>query len=252
MITELRKSINAILSERLSSPFYGALIISWIIWNWKTIYLTLFVSESKINGTKIDFIIENYSSSKNLIIYPILSTLVILLIIPFISNGAYWTNLKFKNWRQKKRNNIENKQLLTLEQSIEIRKELKQKEFEYEEILQKREKQIVDLNQIINEFNKHQKEKLSELEKDINLSNDTSKITYKSLKENKEAFDFFEQSYKALEKDEQFPSDVPDLIIEYYIVNGIFERNKYASGKFYYTRTSISKTLYKMYFTEKY
>ena len=37
-MTDVKKSLNSIINERISSPFYGTLILSWLIWNWK--YLT--------------------------------------------------------------------------------------------------------------------------------------------------------------------------------------------------------------------
>ena len=254
MIPEFRKSINSILYDRMTSPFYGALIISWIIWNWKAIYLTLFVSEEMIKETKIDYIVANYSSLENLITYPVISTLAILLVLPFIANGAYWTSLKFKNWRQIQKNNIEKKQLLTLEQSIAIRKELKQKEFEYEEILQKRENQIESLNQVISQLENSKNENLSTYTSDNRPDNgkDSTLIAYENLKANSKAIDFFEQSQKSIEKNYHFPSNVPDWVKEYYVVNGIFDRKRYNDGGFYYTTTENGKELYKMYFNEKY
>jgi hypothetical protein len=53
MQSEIKKSINSILFERLTSPLYGTLIISWLIWNWKIIYLTLFV-DSEENYEEIE------------------------------------------------------------------------------------------------------------------------------------------------------------------------------------------------------
>ncbi|MCP4460990.1 MAG: hypothetical protein GY816_23665 [Cytophagales bacterium] len=49
---ETRKSINSALYERVSSPLYGTLIISWLVWNWEIVYLTFFVNESRIEMTK--------------------------------------------------------------------------------------------------------------------------------------------------------------------------------------------------------
>lgn len=64
---DIRKSIDSIINERLSSPFYGTLILSWLIWDWRIIYLTFFVSESKIESNKIDFILINFSEINDII-----------------------------------------------------------------------------------------------------------------------------------------------------------------------------------------
>jgi hypothetical protein len=38
MLDDFRKSINSVLYERMTSPLFGALLISWCIWNWDILY----------------------------------------------------------------------------------------------------------------------------------------------------------------------------------------------------------------------
>ena len=121
MIDEFKKSLNSTLYERVTSPLYGALIASWIVWNWKILYLTFFVSPDEIESNKLDYISNNLLDINNLIYLPLFSTVVILTVIPYIGNAAYWVSLHFKKWRVDKRNSIEEKRLLTLEQSNGIR-----------------------------------------------------------------------------------------------------------------------------------
>jgi hypothetical protein len=147
MFTEIRKSIENILNERIYSPFYGSFTVSWLIWNWKIIYLTLFISEKSIKGSKISFIETNYSDINILFTYPLLSTLFIILIMPFITNGAYWISLLFSKWKTDKKNEIEQKQFLTLEQSIQIREELRNLEERYEKLVLSKENEIDLLKQ---------------------------------------------------------------------------------------------------------
>jgi hypothetical protein len=150
MIKETKKSIQSILTQRVSSPFYGTLVISWLIWNWKIIYLTFFISEKKITNSKIDFIVSNYSETCNLIWFPLLSTILLLTIIPFITNGAYWLDLIFDNWRVNKKNNIEMKQLLTIEQSISLREQIVNMEKRFETLLADKNTEIEQLKLVIN------------------------------------------------------------------------------------------------------
>lgn len=102
----MRKSLNNIVKERISSPLYGNIIISWLFWNWKIIYLTFFVSEKMLDTDKITYISENFICTEYLIIYPLLSSIVLLTIIPFISNAAYWLNIKFDKWRIDQKNKV--------------------------------------------------------------------------------------------------------------------------------------------------
>ena len=141
-MTELRKSINAILYQRVTSPLFGTLFISWIVWNWKIIYTTFFINEDKIDKNKIDYIVENFSDTSSLIWYPLLSTLILITLIPFISNGAFWLSLNFEKWRVNSKNKIEKKQLLTLEQSLQLRQQLLDYERKFESLLNQKDTEI--------------------------------------------------------------------------------------------------------------
>lgn len=118
MLEETKKSINTILNERVSSPFYGTLIISWLLWNWKIIYLTIFISEKTLKKNKIDYIVSNYNDCYHLILYPLLSTIIILTILPFITNGAYWIDLNFEKWRVEKRTKFRKNNYLPLNNQL--------------------------------------------------------------------------------------------------------------------------------------
>lgn len=157
MHDEVKKSISNIIDERTSSPFYGSLIISWLIWNWKIVYLTVFISDDKISETKIDFIIKNYSDINHVLIFPLISTFVLICFVPFLSNGAFWLSSLFNRWRVNRKNLIERKQLLTLEQSIEIREELKNTIIKYEKLIEDRENSIQTQKQMIIKLNKEPK-----------------------------------------------------------------------------------------------
>lgn len=176
MIEETKKSIQSILTQRVSSPFYGTLIISWLIWNWKIIYLTLFISEKKINDSKIDFIIANYSETCNLVWYPLISTILLLTVIPFITNGAYWLDLLFDNWRVNKKNNIEMKQLLTIEQSINLREQIVNMEKRFETLLADKNIEIEQLKLIINN---NKSENFLEFKDDSNKDNESLALKIK-------------------------------------------------------------------------
>lgn len=124
MIDEIKKSANSIFNERISSPFWGTLICSWLIWNWRIVYVTFIINQDKIPGTKIDYILNNFSDINYTVTYPLISTVLLLTLVPFITNGAFWLSLKFQQWRSDQKNAIEKRQLLTLEQSILLREEI--------------------------------------------------------------------------------------------------------------------------------
>lgn len=147
---EVKKSIKSILYERTTSPLYGTFIISWLIWNWKIIYVTLFVSENSIQLDKLSYLLKNHFIDKyNLILLPILSTIVLLTVFPFISNGAYWLKLNFDKWKKEKKNEVELRQLITIEQSIELREQIVNQEERFEKILTDKNLRIKQLEQIL-------------------------------------------------------------------------------------------------------
>lgn len=166
---EIKKSISAILYERTTSPLFGTLIFSWLLWNWKIPYLSFFVSEDKLNINKIDYIIANYNNSDYLITYPIISTFILLTIIPFLSNGAYWLSINFENWKSKHKNLIESKQLLTVEQSIELREQILKQEERFSKLVQ-------DKNLEIDSLKKQIESDKTEVKVDVTTNNSNSEL----------------------------------------------------------------------------
>lgn len=154
MIDDIKKSFNSILYERTTSPFFGTLFLSWLLWNWRIVYLTIFISEDKIEGNKIDFITTNYSDIHHLTTYPLISTFVLLTIIPFVSNGAYWLSLKFNKWKKDQKNIVDKKQLLTIEQSIDLREQISKQEERFEKLLENKNNELKQLNLVIDDYKK--------------------------------------------------------------------------------------------------
>lgn len=178
MLNELRKSISSVLYERTTSPFFGTLIVTWLIWNWKIPYLTLFISEDKLSTNRIDYIIECCGDINNLITYPLVSTIVLLTLIPFVTNGFYWLSLKFDIWRQNQKSFLEKKQLLTLEQSIELRELISRQEERFEKMLQGKNLEIRQLTAQINEFKNVPTQKV---DSNDNVSEESADVEFREL-----------------------------------------------------------------------
>lgn len=194
MIEEIKKSVNSILYERLTSPFYGALFASWFIWNWKIPYLSLFVSEKNIEPNKLEYIINHFSDFNILITYPLISTAVILTILPFITNGFYWLHIKFRKWRLDQKNILELKTLLTLEQSIQLREEVLKSEEVVEKLLERKNQEIKELQLVIESFTE------KNISKEIDESDTTEKYVSsvseiaKKISNNKELKSSFDEA----------------------------------------------------------
>jgi hypothetical protein len=111
--------------------------------------LTFIISEKTIGVNKIDYITENYADKNNLITYPIISTIILLTVVPFLSNGAYWLSLKFEQWKKDQKQLVEMKELITLEKSIELREQIHEQEKKFEKLLESKNLEIKQLNAII-------------------------------------------------------------------------------------------------------
>lgn len=144
-IKEFGNSINKILNERLTSPFYGSLIVSWLLINWKIVYLTLFVDSSEIDSNKIDYILSNYSSYWSVFIFPIVSAIVLITVMPFVTYYAYSLSLYFADKRQNRKIEVEKSQVLTVEQSLQIRSEIRNQKVLFNNLLEEKNSEIDQL-----------------------------------------------------------------------------------------------------------
>jgi hypothetical protein len=257
MIDEIKKSINSIFTDRISSPFYGTLIVSWLIWNWKIVYLTLFIDQERISGTKIDYIQSNYSSIHSLLTFPLVSTIILLTILPFVTNAAFWLDIVFTTWRVNQKNRIEGKQLLTIEQSIRLRTEIRELEESIEKLLEKKNEEIKVLKQELELKNKPSAS--------LSPSKSTSKRPtrsgkgssyglgdYNDLKKSSKLFDVFESIVKSIRETNQFPKDLDPKIKEYYLVNEIVDEDKDSFGNPYYVLTFRGEEIYKEHFNRSF
>lgn len=142
MLEEFKKSIQSVLYERISSPFSGAFVLSWLVWNWKLIYYIITV-ESKIPfDTRVQFIQSNYIIWEVTLLYPVLSAAFFVIFYPFITTGAMYIWLKHKKWQNEIRDEIEKKQLLTFEQSTELRFQIRSQAEKFEKMLQEKDEEI--------------------------------------------------------------------------------------------------------------
>jgi hypothetical protein len=150
-MSDLTTSLKEIFNERISSPFYGSLIVSWLLWNWKIPYVTFFIDQSRLGDAtnKIDYIFKHCDSPWNLAVFPLLSTAVIVLLMPYVTNGASWITERFDTWRINKKNEVQGKRLLTVEESLQLRIDIQNQEEKYSSIIVKKDSEIASLKQQI-------------------------------------------------------------------------------------------------------
>ncbi len=247
MINDFVKSISSILYERVTSPLYGTFIIAWSIWNWKILYLSIFISEKSLTITKLDYITTYCYDWKILILYPILSTIILISFFPFLGNAAFYINLKFNQWKIQKKNEIENNQLLTIKQSIAIREELFNQSDKFAKIIEDKNEEIKVLNAMIekNKVIKNPKpEKQPTTEKKISQTELDEMIKDERIKKYMPIIFGCASRVVSIPQVDYEKNDCL-FAIEYFVSSGFIERNVKAARLF--TLTANGNKLYQLY-----
>jgi len=132
-MNELVKSFKANLYDKVSSPLFGAFIISWCVWNWR---LILIIFSDIPVYEKLSYIdTEIYSDIKificYLIAYPLVSSIAFLVFYPFPAR------LIFMHWRQQQQKlkeiqqKIDKETLISKEDAELLRIEIYETESKY-------------------------------------------------------------------------------------------------------------------------
>lgn len=133
MNEEIIKSIKASLYDRATSPLFGTFAVSWIIWNYRFIFV-LFSPMSIID--KFSYIDETlYAASwtqwRYFLVYPLVTTALFIFVYPFPAQFVY------EYWRKRQkelieiRRKIEDETLLTVGESRKLRQRTIELEEEY-------------------------------------------------------------------------------------------------------------------------
>lgn len=90
--------------DSVSSSYFKRFSISWIVWNWKLVYITIFDTELSQGETRIKFIVEHYSSCWRtlcfLVLFPAISTFLVFAFLEIcncISYGISMMSVKFRS-----------------------------------------------------------------------------------------------------------------------------------------------------------
>lgn len=132
---EVSESIREALEERLTSPFYGYFLISWLIINWDYVYAAFFIDGELIyeekNLLKNDYMLQLILPAQyewlywwNFLILPFLVTLAAFWFMPYVTRFFFRKHIK---------NKIRNEQIRAQELEAEIKAETKVLEAEVEQ-----------------------------------------------------------------------------------------------------------------------
>ncbi|MFA0055373.1 hypothetical protein [Vibrio echinoideorum] len=165
MLADAMTSIKAYLYERAASPLLGSLIVSWCAWNYK--FLLLWVSGMKF-PEKLRYVHVLYSSDYEIylqgIVFPFLTSMVYLFLFTYPAEWVY----RFSLDRQKVLNDLKNdkqeNELLTVEQSKAVRNQLSDTERQFDEQLERKDRAIEVRDREIEELRNQLAEKDKQVE----------------------------------------------------------------------------------------
>lgn len=148
---ETGKSILENLKQRLVSPFSGALLVSWILWNFKAVLLVLFDEPDMGIVSKLDYInFDLYHCDlckfSQLYIFPLISAFFFVWAYPWLTNKAHKKSIEYKVQKHNETVAVEKKLTLTQEEVDEITKHWADRVESRENKIKDRESEISDLN----------------------------------------------------------------------------------------------------------
>lgn len=150
MFKEFTSSIRLIVFDRIISPLSGVLTLVWLGYNWKPL-LVILLSETPIES-RIELISNEFTNPLINVWYPILVTIIILIIFPFASAAAFWLWENASAWKQNVKHQLSLDIPLSLQQSLEIRKEIEDTNQKFSSFMSAKEAQLKDLQTINNEL----------------------------------------------------------------------------------------------------
>lgn len=157
MLKKLLSSFTETANNRVNSSMYGPFIISWVLWNWKSIYVTFFVDQEKIfeltHKLKIEYILSEYRwlpwffgvwTFSKLFILPALSAFFIVFCLSKVECLFFRQTLRNQYAEKKERNKQENDFLSETQETLKTKQEVLKTKSENIEIEKKLEKSMTD------------------------------------------------------------------------------------------------------------
>ena len=182
------------------------------------------------------------------LIYPVISTVLILTVYSWLAEQAYRLWLYFDKRKNDYKKSIEKQKLLTLEQSMKLRVELANKEDSFEKLIKDKDELITTQKRKISELTTRLSE-ISNNQEKIELTNNNLTLENKEMNEflsNENAISYFEEIANYIQHNWQFDSKkIPDRIASYYIANDLIKKG---NGSGIYDFTEKGKKYLKEYF----
>lgn len=257
---ELIKSFFESSRERIKNPLIGTFAISWVLINWKPIFI-LFLSDLTIEK-RIHEIELNHTSLKYNLILPLIIALIYVIILPYLM----WLidELIKKSIKGRKGNiitqlilDVQGKQKLAIEENkledikadykdkAELNKQIEQLNKEIETKTNVIDSQRIGLN-TLNEDYAELKALLKESDKNEKISNPNfEKLKDEYLEFQKsDMYEYFREIGASIRNYNKFPDRINEIIKEKYLINEIVEEAIDEENRNYYYKFTDKGNFY--------
>lgn len=148
---EIFDSVRMNLFERITSPLFGAFVVSWFAWNFSLILVTFSADMGTLEKlTYIKAVLYSgfYYAIFPLFVAPLLSSVLFIFLYPTPAGWcySYWHRQQMK--RKALRDKIEGATLLTIEESQKVRLENIELKRKFEARIREQEQRIEDLEKL--------------------------------------------------------------------------------------------------------
>lgn len=209
---EFGTSLKAALYERSKSPFYGAFIISWCIWNWRLLYYLITCDSNLSFDRRICYISSNYVDIYHNLWHPLWSAAVVFVGGNVLTIIFRIIQIQLANFRKE---NVEKLEMLSKDEVAEAKKglidyenristssvDLKRRSEGLEEQIKERNERVTELETAVRSRNEEVRILQEQLEtaklgggEDIDLTSGLILEGTKEIDENEENFDTAESS----------------------------------------------------------
>lgn len=151
-------SFLQVVKERLSSPLYGVYILTWVIYNWKVIYITFFTDvqildkQYSINTSKIEYI-DSIITKFPSWLCPLIATIIIILGFPFLNNLAFRVKMEYQKVKRKIFKDAYKSSFLSKEESLDIISNAEKEVLQTEKTLKYKTERIRNLTEELSKRN---------------------------------------------------------------------------------------------------
>ncbi|MEL4279550.1 hypothetical protein [Shewanella mangrovisoli] len=181
MFEQFTNSIKATLYDRVSSPLSSSFLVSWCLWNYKILIVLFSSMEPYQKYNAIDIFISTSLFStpfyeplgylmSNGFVYPLLSALAYIFIYPIPSKYIYKYHIKQLSLLKQARNTIEELEVLTVDESLKIKKFALGQERGFIETIKIKDDEIAEKNKEIERINSRL------IDKDIKINELTGQV----------------------------------------------------------------------------